>query len=151
GRSLKSEGRTFRDFIQTDASINPGNSGGPLLNIQGELIGINTAIYGGAQGIGFAIPANRARRAVGDLIRYGAVKRSYFGARVQDLTPDLAGALGIETSRGVVVREVEDRSPAAAGGVRPGDVITAVDGHEVKSREEFDDRAAALVEGETSR
>jgi len=151
GRSLRSDNRSYLDFIQTDASINPGNSGGPLLNIKGELIGINTAIYGKAQGIGFAIPANRARRSVDDLIRYGEIKRGYFGARVQDLTPELAGALGVPQSRGVVVREVEDRSPAASAGLRPGDLVLAIDGHDVKSREEFDQRTAALAEGDTSR
>jgi Do/DeqQ family serine protease len=151
GRSLKSEGRSYLDFIQTDASINPGNSGGPLLNIKGELIGINTAIYGKAQGIGFAIPANRAKRAVDDLIRYGEVKRGYFGVRVQDLTQDLATALDISPARGVVVREVDDRSPAEAAGLRPGDVVIAIDGHELKSREEFDERTASVAEGDTAR
>ena len=119
-RSLKSEGRTFLDFIQTDASINPGNSGGPLLNIRGELIGINTAIYGGAQNIGFAIPAKRASQVVGDLIRYGEVRRSYLGVQVQDLTPELASALGIEARHGVVVREVEERRPGRGAGTRAG-------------------------------
>jgi serine protease Do len=151
GRSLRSDNRSYLDFIQTDASINPGNSGGPLLNIKGELIGINTAIYGKAQGIGFAIPANRARRSVDDLIRYGEIKRGYFGARVQDLTPELAGALGVPQNHGVVVREVEDRSPAASAGLRPGDLVLAIDGHDVKSREEFDQRTAAMAEGDTSR
>jgi serine protease Do len=150
GRSLKSEGRSYLDFVQTDASINPGNSGGPLLNIKGELIGINTAIYGKAQGIGFAIPANRARRSVDDLIRYGEIKRGYFGARVQDLTPELAGALGAAQTRGVVVREVEDRSPAANAGLRPGDLVLAIDGHDVKTRDEFDQRTGALAEGDTA-
>ena len=146
-RSLKSEGRTFLDFIQTDASINPGNSGGPLLNIRGELIGINTAIYGGAQNIGFAIPAKRASQVVGDLIRYGEVRRSYLGVQVQDLTPELASALGIDTRHGVVVREVESDGPAAEAGLAPGDVILEIDGHDVRDRSEFDERAAAAAIG----
>ncbi|HEY8514168.1 MAG TPA: trypsin-like peptidase domain-containing protein [Candidatus Binatia bacterium] len=151
-RSLKSGGRVFLDFIQTDASINPGNSGGPLLNIKGELIGINTAIYGGAQNIGFAIPAKRASRVVNDLIRYGEVRRSYLGLQVQDLTPELASALGVEEERyGVVVREVEDGSPAERAGIEPGDVILAVDGHEVGDRAEFDERAAEATIGSTIR
>jgi serine protease Do len=148
-RSLKSEGRTYLDFIQTDASINPGNSGGPLLNIRGELIGINTAIYGGAQNIGFAIPAKRANQVVADLIRYGEVRRSYLGIQVQDLTPELASALGIEARHGVVVRELEDGSPGKAAGLEPGDVILEVDGHDVRDRSEFDERAAAAAVGST--
>jgi serine protease Do len=146
-RSLKSEGRTYLDFIQTDASINPGNSGGPLLNIKGELIGINTAIYSGAQNIGFAIPAKRASQVVADLIRYGAVRRSYLGVEVQDLTPELASALGIDARHGVVVREVDDGSPAESAGVKPGDVVLAMDGHEVHDRGEFDERAGAAAIG----
>jgi len=148
-RSLKSEGRTFLDFIQTDASINPGNSGGPLLNIRGDLIGINTAIYGGAQNIGFAIPAKRARQVVADLIRYGEVRRSYLGVQVQDLTPELASALGIEARHGVVVREVEGGSPGESAGLEPGDVILEVDGQHVRDRSEFDERAAAAAIGST--
>jgi Do/DeqQ family serine protease len=148
-RSLKSEGRTYLDFIQTDASINPGNSGGPLLNIRGELIGINTAIYGGAQNIGFAIPAKRASQVVADLIRYGEVRRSYLGIQVQDLTPELASALGIEARHGVVVRELEDGGPGKAAGLEPGDVILEVDGHDVRDRSEFDERAAAAAIGST--
>jgi Do/DeqQ family serine protease len=151
GRSLKNEGRTYLDFIQTDASINPGNSGGPLLNIKGELIGINTAIYGKAQGIGFAIPINRAQKVVNDLIRYGEVKRGYFGARVQDLTPDLAGALGSAATRGVVVREVDEGGPAEAAGLKRGDILIALDGHDVRSRDEFDERSAAFAQGDQIR
>ena len=93
GRSLKTGEQTYYDFIQTDASINPGNSGGPLLNLSGDLIGINTAIYQKAQGIGFAIPINRARRIVTDLISYGEVHVPWVGAIVQDLTPELAAQL----------------------------------------------------------
>jgi serine protease Do len=148
-RSLKSEGRTFLDFIQTDASINPGNSGGPLLNIRGALIGINTAIYGGAQNIGFAIPARRANQVVGDLIRYGEVRRSYLGVHVQDLTPELASALGIEARYGVVVRAVEEGGPGADAGLQPGDVIVEMGGNDVRDRSEFDERAAAAAIGST--
>ena len=103
GRSLRTAGQTFLDFIQTDASINPGNSGGALLNVDGALIGINTAVYSGGQNIGFAIPANRVRRVVDDLIRFGSVRRGDLGLRVQELTPDLATALGTSAQRGVIV------------------------------------------------
>ncbi len=146
GRSLRAEEHTYSDFIQTDASINPGNSGGPLLNIKGQLIGINTAIYGKAQGIGFAIPVDRARRVLRDLVSYGEVRRGWVGLVVQDLTPELAQHFG--TRKGVVVAEVEPRSPAAAGGLARGDVITRVDGRDVRSREEFEDRLAAHAVGE---
>jgi Do/DeqQ family serine protease len=146
GRSLRSEDRTYADFIQTDASINPGNSGGPLLDIRGEVIGINTAIYGKAQGIGFAIPVDRVRRVMHDLVSYGEVRRPWLGLVVQDLSPELAQHFG--TSRGVVVAEIEADSPAASAGLERGDVIVRVDGHDVHSREEFDQRVDAHGEGE---
>ena len=146
GRSLHSEDRTYTDFIQTDASINPGNSGGPLLNINGELIGINTAIYGKAQGIGFAIPVERARRVMRDLVSYGEVRRAWVGLTVQDLTPELAQHFG--TRKGVVVSEVEDASPGAAAGVQRGDAVTRIDGRDVRSRDEFEQRVQDHAQGE---
>ncbi len=141
GRSLRGEERTYTDFIQTDASINPGNSGGPLLNISGELIGINTAIYGKAQGIGFAIPVERARRVMRDLVSYGEVRRGWVGLVVQDLTPDLRQHFGAH--RGVVVVDVEEGSPAAKADLERGDLIVRVDGMEVGSHDEFDQRVEA--------
>src|SRR2546425_8997037 len=141
GRSVHGEDRTYTDFIQTDASINPGNSGGPLLDVKGELIGINTAIYGKAQGIGFAIPVDRARRVMKDLVSYGEVHHAWVGLTVQDLSPELAQHFGAR--KGVVVAEVEPKSPAAAGGLAQGDVVTGVDGRDVRSRDEFEDRLAA--------
>jgi Do/DeqQ family serine protease len=149
GRSLRSGDRTYTDFIQTDASINPGNSGGPLLNIKGELVGINTAIYGKAQGIGFAIPVERARRVMRDLVSYGEVRRPWVGLSVQELTPDLARHFG--TRRGVMVAEVEPESPAAAAGVARGDAIVRVDGQEVQSREQFEQRLDSHTAGERVR
>src|SRR5881296_3006493 len=146
GRSLRDEERTYTDFIQTDASINPGNSGGPLLNIKGELVGINTAIYGKAQGIGFAIPVDRARRVMKDLVSYGEVHRPWIGVLVQDLTPELAQHFG--TRHGVVVAEVEAKSPAAGAGLDRGDAIVKVDGRDVASREEFEQRVGDHAEGD---
>src|SRR6184192_3522259 len=148
GRSLHEEDRTYTDFIQTDASINPGNSGGPLLNIKGELIGIDTAIYsrsGGSIGIGFAIPVDRARRVMRDLVSYGEVRRAWVGLVVQDLTPQLAQHFG--TRRGVVVAEIDPGSPAAGAGLARGDVITRVDGREIHSRDEFEQRVQDHAEG----
>jgi len=146
GRSLRDQDRTYTDFIQTDASINPGNSGGPLLNVRGELVGINTAIYGKAQGIGFAIPVDRVRRVMKDLVSYGEVRRPWIGLVVQDLTADLAQHFG--TRKGVVVAEVEPGSPAAVAGFERGDAITRVDGRDVRAREEFEQRVDDHAEGE---
>ena len=146
GRSLHDEDRTYTDFIQTDASINPGNSGGPLLDIKGELIGINTAIYGKAQGIGFAIPVDRARRVMKDLVSYGEVRHAWIGLVVQDLTPDLAQHFGVR--RGVVVAQLDPKSPAETAGVARGDAIIKVDGRDVASREEFEQRIDDHTEGD---
>jgi serine protease Do len=146
GRSLVDADRTYTDFIQTDASINPGNSGGPLLNIRGELVGINTAIYGKAQGIGFAVPVDRVRRVTRDLVSYGEVRRAWVGLVVQDITPDLAEIFG--TKKGVVVTEVEPDSPAAAAGILRGDAITRLDNRDVHSQQEFEQRIEDHGEGE---
>jgi Do/DeqQ family serine protease len=146
GRSLHDEERTFTDLIQTDASINPGNSGGPLLNIRGEVVGINTAIYGKAQGIGFAIPVDRVARVMKDLVSYGEVRQVWTGLTVQALTPALERHFGVQ--RGVIVAGVEEESPAAAAGIARGDVLTQVDGRDVRSEEEFERRIQDHAEGE---
>ena len=127
---------SYEDFIQTDASINPGNSGGALVNLRGELIGINTAIYGpsgGNVGIGFAIPMNMAKKITEQLIEYGEVKRGRLGFSAQDLTPELAEAFGITHKKGVVVARVEADSPADKGEMKVGDVIVSVNGRDVQS------------------
>jgi serine protease Do len=150
GRSVPSQdqSRTFTDFIQTDASINPGNSGGPLLNIEGKVIGINVAIYAQAQGIGFAIPVDRARKVIGDLLRYGAVHSAWVGAVTATLTPEEAKRLGHSQPRGAVVVRVFADSPAERAGIRSGDVITAVAGKAVDSREAFSTATATLAAGQ---
>ncbi len=147
GRSLRGEERTYTDFVQTDASINPGNSGGPLLNIRGDVIGINAAIYNKAQGIGFAIPIDRAKRVLHDLVSYGEVKRSWLGLFTQDLTPQLAQHFGVR--KGVIVGRVEPKSPAAAAGLQRGDVVLKVDGHEVTSPDDFESRVESRSSGES--
>lgn len=150
GRSMRTEEQVFYDLLQTDASINPGNSGGPLLNINGELIGINTAIYQKAQGIGFAIPIERAQRIVGDLISYGEVQPGWAGLATQDLTPDLAHHFGIKPgTSGVVVSMVEPDSPASGAGLRPGDVIIAFNGQPLYSADEWDSRLRDQAIGQT--
>jgi len=138
-RSIQSGDQVFKDFIQTDASINPGNSGGPLLNIRGEVIGINTAIYSEAQGIGFAIPADRARRVVDDLITFGEVQAAWFGIEVQGLDDKIAKYLGYEGTQGVLVTEVYPGSPAEKAGIEVQDILVQADQTELASPEAFAD------------
>ncbi|ANY83666.1 peptidase (plasmid) [Microvirga ossetica] len=126
----------YEDFIQTDASINPGNSGGALVTLDGRLIGINTAILsrtGGNVGIGFAVPINMVRRVMDQIIAHGEVRRGRIGVAIQDLTPDLAEALGSRSGQGAVIGSIEPGSPAARAGLVKGDVVTAVDGIAIKS------------------
>jgi Do/DeqQ family serine protease len=150
-RSLNTDGRTYYDFIQTDASINPGNSGGPLLNIKGELIGINSAIYGKAQGIGFAIPISRAKRIVQELITHGAVEAPWVGVIVQTLTPELASHFSLKEKQGALVRGVESGSPAAKAGIQRGDVLLEFNGRPLHSAEEYLQREREYAGGETLR
>lgn len=130
----------YEDFIQTDASINPGNSGGALVNLRGELIGINTAILsrsGGNIGIGFAIPVNMAHSVTDQLIKYGSVKRGLLGVSMYTVTPDIAQSLGLANAQGALVSQVVDGSPAEKAGIHTGDVITSVNGQPVKSNGEL--------------
>jgi serine protease Do/serine protease DegQ len=141
----------YEDFIQTDASINPGNSGGALVNLRGELIGINSAIYsrsGGNIGIGFAIPSNMARSIVDQILRYGSVKRGLLGVNIAPVTPDVAQALGLPNANGALVTQVVDASAAAKAGIRAGDVITAVNGRAVRSHTELRNAIGLLRVGE---
>jgi serine protease Do/serine protease DegQ len=141
----------YEDFIQTDASINPGNSGGALVNLRGELIGINTAILsrsGGNIGIGFAIPVNMARSVMGQLIKYGSVKRGQLGVSMYTVTPDIAHSLGLASAMGALVSQVVEGSPAAKAGIRTGDVITTVNGQAVKSNSELRNTIGLLRVGD---
>jgi serine protease Do len=149
GRSVpsKEQGRTFTDFLQTDASINPGNSGGPLLNIEGKVIGINTAIYAQAQGIGFAIPVDRARKVVQDLMRFGQVHSAWIGAVTATLTPEEAKRTGLLTQRGAVVTRIFGGSPAERAGLETGDVILSVGNTPIDSRESFSTQTATALSG----
>ena len=148
GRSVEVDSRVYRDFIQTDASINPGNSGGPLLNIHGELIGINTAIHGSAQGIGFAIPIDRARRIVDDLIKYGEVRPIWYGLRVRSLEPQIAHFFDSPPGNGVVVVEVTEKGPAQRAGIRVGDIIVSLGGTGINNRKEFHDFLRGFTVGD---
>lgn len=149
-RSLRTRQRAYHGFLQTDASINPGNSGGPLLNADGELIGINTAVYQGAQGIGFAIPIDVARRVVAELIEHGEVIPVWLGLQFQDLDPRLREAMGLpERARGALVTRVHPDGPAQRGGVRRGDVVTRLDGRAVGSAREFYEMLARSTQGQS--
>ncbi len=128
--------RSYKDLIQTDASINPGNSGGALINSRGELIGINTAIIPYGQGIGFAIPVNRAKRIVGDLMAYGKVKKAFLGVTVQRITPDLAKYFEIP-EEGVLITDVAKDSSAEKARLAPGDVILEIDGKKIRNPSDF--------------
>ncbi len=151
GRSgINAEG--YEDFIQTDASINPGNSGGALVSLSGELIGINTAIIapsGGSVGIGFAVSSNMARSVMEQLVRYREVQRGRLGFVVQDLTPDIAKAIGIPSAaEGAVVVQVEPGSPADKAGVKAGDVVTALQGRSVRGASDLRNRIGLTRAGE---
>src|SRR6059036_3340123 len=118
----------FDDFLQTDAAINPGNSGGPLVNMQGEVIGINTAIVAGGSGIGFAIPSNMARKIYAELRDKGRVTRGWLGVSIQPLTPELARSFGAKDPKGVLINEVVPDSPEAKAGLKPGDILLEFEG-----------------------
>lgn len=146
---------SYEDFIQTDASINLGNSGGALVNLRGELVGINTAIFGagngnaGSIGIGFAIPINMAHDIMLQLIKHGEVKRGRFGAQGQDLTPQLAQAFGIDLSNGFIVTQIENASPAAKAGLLVGDVIVAANDRKIRSSDDMHNLVGLLRIGQS--
>lgn len=134
-RPMQIDNRTYDNLIQTDCAINPGNSGGPLLNINGDVIGINTAILANAQGLGFAIPIGFAKSVADELIRYGKVKRPWTGLYVQTVTAEIAAQLGLDRAEGAIAVAVTPRSPAAETGIRRFDIILAVGGKTVTSGE----------------
>lgn len=153
---VSAKGRTslgindYEDFIQTDAAINPGNSGGPLVNLDGEVVGINTAIFsrsGGYMGVGFAIPSNLARDIADQLIEQGKVTRGYAGVVIQPLTQELAESFGLNSRQGVLVAEVAEGSPAEKAGLQAGDVITAWDGNPIREPGELRNWVALSAPG----
>jgi len=148
-RSIKTSQRIFHEFIQTDASINPGNSGGPLLNIDGDLIGINTAIYAEAQGIGFAIPINRAKRIVSDLINYGTVVQAWIGITVQPMDARLSAYLNLKNSAGVIVTGIEPESPAAAAKLQEGDIIRFIDDFKITDLSDYRSKLKQITAGQS--
>ncbi|MGI4850197.1 MAG: Do family serine endopeptidase [Janthinobacterium lividum] len=145
---------TFENFIQTDAAINPGNSGGALVDTNGNLLGINTAIYsrsGGSLGIGFAIPVSTVKSVMEEIIRSGAVVRGWIGVEPQDITPELAESFGLKKSSGTIIAGVLKGGPADRAGMRPGDILLAVDGKPVADTTDMLNQIAQLVPGNTAK
>ncbi len=143
----------YEDFIQTDAAINPGNSGGALVNIKGELVGVNTAIFstsGGYQGIGFAVPSNMAKVVMESLIKEGKVIRGWLGVNIQDLTPEIAKHFGIEETKGVLIADVVEKSPAEKAGLKRGDLIIEYDGKEVSDTRQLRNMVASTFPGNST-
>jgi S1-C subfamily serine protease len=141
---------TFENFIQTDAAINPGNSGGALVDVNGNLMGINTAIYsrsGGSMGIGFAIPVSTAKMVLDGIVKEGSVTRGWIGVEPADLSPELKDAFGVKAKRGVLITGVLQNGPAAQAGVKPGDVVVEVSGNQISSVSELLSGVAALKPG----
>ncbi|WP_461834844.1 trypsin-like peptidase domain-containing protein [Desulfothermus sp.] len=136
-RSIRTKQGTYFGFIQTDAAINPGNSGGPLLNILGEVIGINTAIYAKAEGIGFAIPIDKAKNVIYELLHYGKVQPVWLGIFGQNVDPRVASYLRLKGLEGLLVTEVIKGLPAYKGGIKPGDVIVSINGIQIRDKEDY--------------
>ena len=145
---------TFENFIQTDAAINPGNSGGALVDVNGSLMGINTAIYsrsGGSMGIGFAIPVSTAKLVLESILRDGVVTRGWIGVEPADLSPELMETFGVKAKRGVLITGVLQNGPAAQSGIRPGDVILEVAGKKISAVSELLSSVAALKPGSAAK
>jgi len=141
----------YEDFIQTDASINPGNSGGALVNLRGELVGINTAIFsqsGASHGIGFAIPINLALRIMEQILNTGEVKRGFLGVSIQDISPELAEAFGLTRKNGALINKVLKDSPADKAGLLPGDIVISIDGKKIRNANDVRNRIGLLPVGE---
>jgi serine protease Do len=141
----------YDDYLQTDAAINPGNSGGPLVNMRGEVIGINTAIVSGGSGIGFAIPASMARQISAQLLDTGKVTRGWLGVVLQPLTTELAASFGADGKKGALVSEVSPDSPAAKAGLKAGDVVLDIDGHKVENPGDVARAVAMVAPGRTAK
>jgi serine protease DegQ len=145
---------SFENFIQTDAAINPGNSGGALVDVSGNLQGINTAIYsrsGGSMGIGFAIPVSMAKQVLSDIVTQGKVTRGWIGVETSDLSPELAETFGVKAKAGVIIAGVLQNGPAAKAGIRPGDVVTSVGDKQVDNTQELLTAVAGLKPGNEAR
>lgn len=150
GRPITISDRSYRNLIQTDAAINPGNSGGPLINMQGQVIAINTAVSTTAQGIGFAIPINTAKNVIQDLMDDGKVTRAYLGIGMTEITDESASQMNIDPStQGVVISQVATGSPAAQAGIKAGDILTAIDGKAMNSASKVQEYIQSLPVGQS--
>ena len=144
-RSIHAQDVNFDDFLQTDAAINPGNSGGPLLDMEGRVIGINTAIVPYAQGLGFAIPVNKAKEIMGDLVSFGRVKRGWLGVSVRDINEQMAKAYKVEGAQGAMINDVFKGDPADKAGIKRGDVVIEINGTKVKDANSFVQKVRTLA------
>ena len=150
-RSIHTQEVNFDDLLQTDAAINPGNSGGPLIDMSGKVIGINAAIVPYAQGLGFAVPVNKAKEIMNDLVSYGHVKRGWLGVSVRNVTPEMARAYGVEGENGAMISDVFKGDPADKAGIRRGDVVIELNGQKVKDANDFVSKVRTLAPGTTAR
>ena len=149
-RSIHAQDVNFDDFLQTDAAINPGNSGGPLLNMEGKVVGINTAIIPYAQGLGFAIPVNRVKEIQGDLLEHGHARRGWLGVRIMDINEKMAKAYKVEGTNGAMISDVLG-DPAEKAGIKRGDVVIEVNGEKVKDAASFRQKIGSLAPNSTAR
>jgi serine protease Do len=150
-RSVKTEQAVYSDFVQTDAAINPGNSGGPLVNLLGQVIGINTAIHAQAEGIGFAIPVNKAKRVVAQLLDKGTVSPVWLGLVGQDMDQRLAGYFGLDRLQGVLITEIYPDTPAAAAGLQTGDLLLSINGVRIEDKTHYLHLLRNYVQGQPLR
>ncbi|NIP29204.1 MAG: PDZ domain-containing protein, partial [Candidatus Dadabacteria bacterium] len=141
----------YDDFIQTDAPINPGNSGGPLFNLKGEVVGVNTAIIARGQGLGFSIPVNLTKHIIEQIKGSGKVVRGWLGISIQKVTSEIAEVIGVEEGQGVLVADVIDKSPAAQGGLKRGDIILEYNGESIKEVSDLTGKVAMTAPGEVSK
>jgi serine protease Do len=145
----------YEDFIQTDAAINPGNSGGALVNVKGELIGINTAILsggGGNQGVGFAIPVNMARQVMNEIVQHGKVTRGWLGVSVQPVTPEIAQVFHLQgEARGALIGDVTKQSPAEKAGLKPGDIVLSLNGSDIRDSRDLSLKVSRMAPGNTAK
>lgn len=150
-RSIHTQDVNFDDFLQTDAAINPGNSGGPLLNMEGKVIGINTAIVPYAQGLGFAIPVNRAKEITSDLVSFGRVKRGWLGVSIRDINEKIAKAYGVKGTEGAMINDVFKGDPADKAGIKRGDVVIELNGSKIKDANSFVQKVRTLAPNSTAK
>ena len=150
-RSIRTQEVNFDDFLQTDAAINPGNSGGPLLNMDGKVVGINTAIIPYAQGLGFAIPVNKAKEIMNDLVSFGRVKRGWLGVSIRDVNKQIAKAYGVEGTEGAMINDVFKGDPAEKAGIKRGDVVIELNGEKIKDANSFVQKVRTLAPNSTAK